>query len=63
MLDLWEPHGANMAQGIGISQREAKHHDIRPTREEGENKISVLCTYNRDSRDHREHREKMLEDS
>lgn len=30
VLDLREPHGADVAQGIGISQREAKHHYIRP---------------------------------
>lgn len=34
MLDLREPHGADMAQGIGISQREAQNHDIRPRGEE-----------------------------
>lgn len=31
MLDLRKPHGANMAQGVGISQREAEYHYIRPT--------------------------------
>lgn len=30
MFDLREPHGAYMAQGIGVSQREAQHHYIRP---------------------------------
>lgn len=46
MLDLRKPHGAYMAQGIGISQREAKHHYIRPTGEGGREKVSISCTYN-----------------
>lgn len=30
VLDLREPHSADMAQGVGIGQREAQHHDIGP---------------------------------
>lgn len=30
VLDLREPHGADMAQGVGIGQREAQHHYIGP---------------------------------
>lgn len=48
MLDLREPHGAYMAQGIGISQREAKHHYVRPEGKEGkeEKSLNFLCIYN-----------------
>lgn len=47
MLDLREPHGADVAQGIGISQREAKHHYIRPKRVERKNKslLHVVTEY------------------
>lgn len=30
VLDLREPHSADMAQGVGIGQREAQHHYIGP---------------------------------
>ena len=30
MLDLRKPHGADMAQGVGIGQGEAQHHHVRP---------------------------------
>lgn len=46
MLDLRKPHGANVAQGIGISQREAQHHNIRPT-EKDKNVVYLifLCVH------------------
>lgn len=31
VLDLREPHSADMAQGVRIGQREAQHHYIGPT--------------------------------
>ncbi len=46
MLDLWEPHGAYMAQGVGISQREAKHHYVRPTRRAGRGKLFISGSRN-----------------
>lgn len=45
MLDLRKPHGAYVAQGIGISQREAKHHYVRPTGNGGREKVFFSCTY------------------
>lgn len=42
VLDLWEPHGAYVAQGIGISQREAKHHYVRSTGKGGREKVLIL---------------------
>lgn len=38
MFDLREPHGAYMAQGIGVRQGEAQNHDIGPR---GEKRCSV----------------------
>lgn len=38
VLDLLEPHGADVAQGVGVCQREAQHHDIGPTEKGREGK-------------------------
>lgn len=43
VLDLRKPHGAYMAQGIGISQREAEHHHIRPARGINERDGMFVC--------------------
>lgn len=50
VLDLREPHGADVAQGVGISQREAKHHYVRPAERV---KKSLHFMYLQRSRDHR----------